>query len=211
VAAKDANIARDRTIDENIPGEDAHAAGGLAIHIDGAEKAAGIMEYLAWRHDHVLAETECIRRGLGNTGERWQQKQRAKDEAPWKHAHGFPQGLCYSIIKRSRMKSANFAASGKLDLCDRAPPGFLDCRKGDAPCRQEHHLDFEIFTHEVEFRATVVLGRMKRGFCRRQSEDQPSVTGVDGREPKHIAKEDAVRLRILAVDDDMSARNHDVL
>ena len=68
VAAKDANIARDRTIDENIPGEDAHAAGGLAIHIDGAEKAAGIMEYLAWRHDHVLAETECIRRGLGNTG-----------------------------------------------------------------------------------------------------------------------------------------------
>ncbi len=68
VAAKDANVARDRTIDENIPGEDAHAAGGLAIHIDGAEKAAGIMEYLVWRHDHVLAETECIRRGLGNTG-----------------------------------------------------------------------------------------------------------------------------------------------
>ena len=68
VAAKDANIARDRTVDENIPGEDAHAAGGSAIHIDGAEKAADITEYLAWRHDHVLAETECIRWGLGNTG-----------------------------------------------------------------------------------------------------------------------------------------------
>jgi hypothetical protein len=67
VAAKDANIARDRTVDKNISGEHAHAAGGLAIHIDGAEKAAGIMEYLAWRHDKVLAETECIRWGLGNT------------------------------------------------------------------------------------------------------------------------------------------------
>jgi hypothetical protein len=34
---------------------------------------------------------------------------------------------------------------------------------------------------------------MKCRFCWRQGEDQPCVTGVDGREPKHIAKEDAVR------------------
>ena len=68
VSAKDANVPCDRTVDKSIPGEDAHAAGGLAVHIDGAEKAARIMEYLDWRHDKVLAEAERIRRGLGNTG-----------------------------------------------------------------------------------------------------------------------------------------------
>src|ERR1700677_2955603 len=98
---------------------------------------------------------------------------------------------------------ANFAASGKLDLCDRSPPGFLDCGISDALSRQDRHLGLQIFTHEVEFMTIVVFGRMKCRFCWRQGEDQPSVTGVDGPEPKHIAKEDAVRLRILAVDDDM--------
>jgi hypothetical protein len=35
------------------------------------------------------------------------------------------------------------------------------------------------------------------------------VTGIDGRQSKHIAKENAVCVRILAIDDDMCARNHD--
>ncbi len=57
--------------------------------------------------------------------------------------------------------------------------------------------------------AIVLFGRMKGRFGRRQREDQPAVAGIDGREPKHIAKEDAVCLCILAVDDDMCAGNHD--
>jgi hypothetical protein len=52
---------------------------------------------------------------------------------------------------------------------------------------------------------------MECRFCRRQSKDQPSVTGIDGRKPEHIAKEGAVRLCILAVDDDVCSRNHDAL
>ncbi len=54
----------------------------------------------------------------------------------------------------------------------------------------------------------VFFAGMKGGFCRRESEDQPAVTGIDGSESQHIAKEGAVCLRILAVDDDMRTRNH---
>jgi hypothetical protein len=105
---------------------------------------------------------------------------------------------------------ADFAASGKPDLRDRSPPGLLDGRASHAPLRQRHHLGLETFTHQVELVAIRAFGRMKRRFCWRQSEDQPSVTGIDRGEPKHIAKEDAVGLRILAVEDYMCARNHDV-
>ncbi len=105
---------------------------------------------------------------------------------------------------------ANFAATGKSDLCNRSPPFFVDRRANDAFSRQTSHLGRKVFAHEIQFMAIVVFGRMKSRFCRGQSEDQPAVTGIDGRQPKHLAKKDAVRLRILAVDDDMCTRNHGV-
>jgi hypothetical protein len=52
---------------------------------------------------------------------------------------------------------------------------------------------------------------MECGFCGGQSKDQPSVAGIDGRKAKHVAKEDAIRFRILAVEDDVSSRNHDAI
>ena len=57
--------------------------------------------------------------------------------------------------------------------------------------------------------AIVLFRWMKGCLCRRQREDQPAVAGIDGCEPKHVAKEDAVCLGILAINDDMCARNHD--
>jgi hypothetical protein len=104
---------------------------------------------------------------------------------------------------------ANFAASRKLDPGDRSPPFLPNGRALDVLPRQSLPFSFKVFTHEVEFLAVVLFGRMERHFCGRQGEDQPSMTGIDRRKPKHIAKEDAVRIRIFAIDDDMCARNQD--
>jgi hypothetical protein len=57
--------------------------------------------------------------------------------------------------------------------------------------------------------AIVLFCWMKGYLRRRQREDQPAVTGIDGCQPKHIAKEGAVCLSILAINDDMCPRNHD--
>ena len=58
--------------------------------------------------------------------------------------------------------------------------------------------------------AIVIFGGMKGRLCRRQREDQPAAAGIDRCEPQHIAKEGAVCFGILAIDDDMCARDHDV-
>jgi hypothetical protein len=108
-----------------------------------------------------------------------------------------------------RLVQAHFAASGKPDPGDRSPPFLVNGRTLDVLFRQTLPRGLEIFTQEVEFVAVVLSGGMERHFCGRQSEDEPSVTGIDGCKPQHIAKEDAVRLRILAVYDHVCAGNHD--
>ena len=105
---------------------------------------------------------------------------------------------------------ANFAPAGKADLCYRSPSFFVNGRAYDTFFRQVFHLGLKVVTHEIELVTTVVFGRMKGCFRGRQCEDQPAVTGIDGRQSKHIAKENAVCVRILAKDDDMGTRNHDV-
>ena len=89
IAAKDEQVSSDRTIEKNMPGEDAHAAVDAPIDLGRTQKTAHIMEGLAWGNDDVLAEAECVSWRLCKSGERWKQKQRAKDEAPWKHTYGF--------------------------------------------------------------------------------------------------------------------------
>ena len=107
-----------------------------------------------------------------------------------------------------RLVQPNFAASRKLDLCNRSPSFFVDSRASDAFSRQDLHLGLKVFTHEIEFVAIVFFGRMEGCFGWRESEDQPAVTSVDGSHSQHIAKEDAVGLGVLAVDDDVCTRNH---
>jgi len=51
---------------------------------------------------------------------------------------------------------------------------------------------------------------MESGLCRRHREDQPAVAGVDGRKSKDIPKKGAISFHVLAVDDHMSARDHEV-
>jgi hypothetical protein len=108
-----------------------------------------------------------------------------------------------------RLVQANLAATGKRNAGDGSPPLLLDGGTRYAPFRQALHFGRKVFAHEVELMAAVVFGRVKRRFGWGQSEDQPSVAGVDRCESEHVAEEGAVGLCILAVDDDMCARNHD--
>src|SRR5277367_4365535 len=52
---------------------------------------------------------------------------------------------------------------------------------------------------------------MECGLCGGKAEDQPSVTSIDRRKSQNVAEKGAIGFRILAVDDHMSARNHDGL
>ena len=58
VAAKDQNVAAHRTVEEDISGENAHAARSAALNVGGAEKAAGIMELFVWREENIPADME---------------------------------------------------------------------------------------------------------------------------------------------------------
>jgi hypothetical protein len=49
---------------------------------------------------------------------------------------------------------------------------------------------------------------MKCGLCGRQGEDQPVMSSIHGLESKNVAEESSIRLDILAVDKQVSARNH---
>jgi hypothetical protein len=101
------------------------------------------------------------------------------------------------------------AASGKADAGERPPPFFLNRRADHFLSREISHLGFQVGAHEIELVAIVVLCRMRGCLCRRQCEDQPAVAGIDGCQPQHVAKEDAVSLGILAINDDMFARDRD--
>jgi uncharacterized protein (UPF0548 family) len=66
----------------------------------------------------------------------------------------------------------------------------------------------DVVAHQEELVDVVLVGRMHRHLGWRQREDQPPVTRIDRLVLEHVAEERAVSVRILAVDDDVSAMNH---
>jgi hypothetical protein len=108
-----------------------------------------------------------------------------------------------------RLIQADVPASREADPGERSPPFFLNGRADDVFPRQRVHLGFQVGAHEIELVAIVLFCWMKGCLRRRQREDQPAVPRIDGCQPQHTAKEDAVGLGILAINDDMRARNHD--
>ena len=107
-----------------------------------------------------------------------------------------------------RLIQADVAASGKGDPGERSPPFFVNGRADHVLSREISHLSLQVGAHEIELMAIIVFCRMKSCLCRWQREDQPAVAGIDGCQPQHVAKEDAVCLGILAINDDMCARDH---
>ncbi len=56
--------------------------------------------------------------------------------------------------------------------------------------------------------APAALRRVRRELGRREREDQPAAAGVDRVEVEHVAQERPDRLRVLAEQDGVDARDH---
>jgi hypothetical protein len=107
-----------------------------------------------------------------------------------------------------RLVKADLASTGKPHLRNGTPSWFLNLRTLDPLLCQGSHFAFQIVAHEIEFVSATIIGRVDCGFCRRQGEDQPAMTGIHGSETEDITKKCAVRLRVLTVDNYVSARDH---
>lgn len=55
----------------------------------------------------------------------------------------------------------------------------------------------------------IAAGGVERDFCRGQGEYQPTLTGIDRGEFQNVAKECPICCRIFAVQEDMSADDHE--
>src|SRR4051794_2470159 len=104
-----------------------------------------------------------------------------------------------------RLIQAHLASAGKLHLRDRAPSLFLNRRTLDPLLYERSHLCFQIVAHEVKFMCAVIARWMDCGLSRRQCEDKPAMTGIDVFKAEDIAEEGAVRLRIFAIENDVSS------
>jgi len=69
---------------------------------------------------------------------------------------------------------------------------------------------FEIIAQEPGFMRFLVR-RMNRDLGRRQTENEPTAADVYVREFEHVAKESSIRLRILAVNDDVRAGDQELV
>jgi hypothetical protein len=66
-------------------------------------------------------------------------------------------------------------------------------------------------TSTVDLTAFFTVGRVNSGLGRRLRKDEPAAAGIDGAKAQNIAKERAVGLRAVAVEENMracDARNH---
>src|SRR5579863_355439 len=84
----------------------------------------------------------------------------------------------------------------------------MDFREADVLPLQRLHLFLQVITHEVELVCVVFFCRVEGCFRAGHGEYQPSMTGIDCGEPENIAEESAIRIRILAVNDYVGARDH---
>ena len=107
-----------------------------------------------------------------------------------------------------RLIKADLGSAWKTHLCNATPSWFFNCRAFNALLREGSHFHFQVVAHQIEFVDTILIGRMECGLCRRQSEDQSAMTGIDGFEPKDVLEKCAVRLGVFTVDNYVSARNH---
>ena len=107
-----------------------------------------------------------------------------------------------------RLIKADLASTGKPHPRNGTPWCFLNFRALNVLLRERSHFGFQILAHEIEFVDTILIGRVKCSFCRRQGEDQPTMTRIHGFEPEDITEKCAVRLGVFTVDNYVSAGNH---
>lgn len=103
---------------------------------------------------------------------------------------------------------ADFTASGKRYSGQASPLDRLDRRTGDLVFRQPRHGRPEVITHEEKFVKIIFLRWMEGSFGRRQSKDQPAVSGVDCGKLENVAEKGAISLGILAVNNHVGTGDH---
>src|SRR5215469_11979096 len=116
-----------------------------------------------------------------------------------------------------RLIKSELAAAGQLDGGPDSPSLLLDLRTTHVLGLEQLDLGGQVVAHEVEYRSQLAMaavlpvgfiGRMDAGFPLGQLEDQPTASGVDGRELENVAKERAIGLGIVAEEKDVSAGQH---
>ena len=107
-----------------------------------------------------------------------------------------------------RLVEPYVSSAGKADFSDRAPSGLLHLRALHALRSECQYLGLQIVTHEIEFAPVTLAIGMHRQFCRRQSEDQPSMTRVHGRKSEDVPHEGAISPHVLAEYDQMRTKDH---
>jgi hypothetical protein len=110
-----------------------------------------------------------------------------------------------------RLIETDLSADGKPDLRKRTPTFFVNGRAEDTLFRERLHLQLQVVAQEIEFVWTILFGRMESSLAWWKCKDQPAVSGIDGLEAEYVAKERAIGLGVLAIDDYVGARDHAVL
>src|ERR1700722_12307401 len=106
---------------------------------------------------------------------------------------------------------ADVAAARQAHLGDRTPALLMHFGALHVFFGQPRNFGLQVVAEEIQLVGAVLIGGMEGGFGGRQSKNEPAAAGIDGREPQHVAKKRAIGFGILAVENDVSARNHSAL
>src|SRR5262249_26915802 len=107
-----------------------------------------------------------------------------------------------------RLVDAEFPAARQRQARDRSPSLLVDRRALYFLLLHFGDERLDVVAHQEELVYVVLVGRMHCYLGWRQREDQPAMTCIDRLVLQHVPEECSVSLRILAVDDDVSAVNH---
>src|SRR6266852_994720 len=107
-----------------------------------------------------------------------------------------------------RLIQPNLSSTRQFHLRNRAPSRFFNLRALHTLLSECSHLCFQAVTHEIEFMRPVLTSRVECGFRRWHRKDQPAMACIHRLEPENVPEEGAVRFRIFAVNNDVSAGDH---
>src|SRR6266516_5997488 len=79
---------------------------------------------------------------------------------------------------------------------------------GDAPGGQVRQCLFDVVTHQVELVLARPVSGVDGDLGWRQLEDQPATAGIDPCKSEHVTDEDAISLRVGAVENDVCSVDH---
>src|ERR1039458_3568103 len=110
------------------------------------------------------------------------------------------------------------AAAGQTNRGFDSPRRFVNRRASDFFGRQRLDQGLQIVAHQVKLRAQhrmrrvafrgVAIFGMHSGFRWRQLEDEPAMPGIHRAKLQHIPAECPIRFRIVAIEKNMSTRDH---